>query len=67
MFIDEIDVWGIVWRTITIPNNPQKLSQYKKRVAKVNLIILDSMKEYKIPHIVGKSTKRIFGELKTLY
>jgi hypothetical protein len=43
MLMEEIDLWGIVQGKVTVPTNPQQLSQYEKKVAKVKRILLDSM------------------------
>jgi hypothetical protein len=44
------------------------LVEYKKKMDKINKVILDYMKDDLIPHITGKTMgKKIFDSLVTLY
>ena len=51
----------------TIPINPQQLFEHNKKVAKENRIILDSMKDHLIPHILGKMAQDMYEAFISLY
>jgi hypothetical protein len=67
MLREEIDLWSIVKEKAIVPIDLQQLAQYEKEVAKVKRIILDSMKDHLIPHIVGKLVKEMHEVSITLY
>eukprot|EP01018_Ginkgo_biloba_P008594 Gb_26468 [translate_table: standard] len=52
---------------VATPTYPQQLNLYEKKVSKAKRILLNSMKDHLIPHIVGKSTKEMNEALMTPY
>jgi hypothetical protein len=65
--MEDIDLQGIVHGKVTIPIDTKHLSQYEKRISKVESIILESMKDHTIPCITRISTNENFDSLKTMY
>ena len=50
----ECELWEIVEHAITLPTDPILLSKFKKKNVRTKRIILDSVKDHIIPHVVGK-------------
>jgi hypothetical protein len=53
----EFDLWTIVEGEAIVPTNPALFTEHNKKVAIVKRIILDSVKDHLIPHIVEKLAK----------
>jgi hypothetical protein len=69
MLEKEHDLWDFIEKLGVEPTDPAALiAEHKKKMAKTKRVILDSMKDYLIPHIGGKTTgKDKFEALVTLY
>ena len=67
MLLEEVELWERVKTKITIPTNLKLLDEHHKKEAKAKRIILDSVKDYLIIHIVEKTAKDMHDELITLY
>jgi hypothetical protein len=53
---------------VTTPSNPTQLDKHNKKATKVKRIILDSVKDHLVPHIVEKKyIKDMYEALITLY
>ena len=55
LLLEEHELWDIVKATVTIRTDPVDLTAYNKRKIKAKRILLDAMKDHRIPHIIGKT------------
>ena len=51
---EEVEVWDIVEKTITLPTDATQLAEFKKKNAKIERLILDGIKYHVITHVRGK-------------
>ena len=54
LLLEESELWEIVEQTVTVPTDPVLLAEFKKKNVRAKRIILDSVKDHIIPHVVGK-------------
>ena len=52
--LKECELWEIVEQTVTVPTDTTLLAEFKKKNVKAKRIILDSVKDHIIPHVVEK-------------
>ena len=52
LLLEECELWEIVEQVVSVPTDPILLAEFKKNV-RVKRIILDSVKDHIIPHVVG--------------
>ena len=50
----QCELWEIVEQTVPVPTDTTFLAEFKKKNVKAKRIILDSVKDHIIPHVVGK-------------
>jgi hypothetical protein len=63
-----VNLWYLVEKEVKPPTNPKNLAEYKKNAVKAKQVLLDSIKDYRIPHITIKSiAKEMSDSLGTLY
>jgi hypothetical protein len=68
MLLEEVELWEHVEKEIIAPTNLKQLAKHNKKEAKEKRIILDSMKDHLITHIVEKKTgKEMYDALIALY
>ena len=56
LLLEEYELWEIVETMVVVPTDPVSLAEFKKKNIKVKRIILDSVKEYIIPHVAGRDS-----------
>ena len=54
LLLEECELWEIVEQTVPVPTDTTLLAKFKKKNVKAKRIILDSVKDHIIPHVVGK-------------
>ena len=54
LLLEECELWELVEHTVTLPTDPIHLSEFKKKNVRAKRILLDSVKDHIIPHVVGK-------------
>jgi len=54
LLLEELDLWDIVDKVVTIPIDATLLDKYNKNNVKAKRIILDAIKYHLIPYITGK-------------
>lgn len=54
LLLEESELWEIVEQTVSVPTDPVLLAEFKKKNVRAKRIILDSVKDHIIPHVVGK-------------
>ena len=52
--LDEVDVWDIVEKIVTIPIDQTQLPAFKRKNAKAKRLILDGIKDHVILYVRGK-------------
>jgi hypothetical protein len=67
MLIMELDFWEIVEAKAIFLTNATLLTWYNKKVARVKIIIQDSLKDHLIPHIVGRTSYEMYATLAYFY
>jgi hypothetical protein len=66
--LKEYDLWELVDKLVVPPTHPQDLEVHQKKEIKVEQVILDSMKDYLIPHFYEKKTAyEMFDSLRGLF
>ena len=66
--LEEVEVWGIVEKTIVLPVDADELAAYKKSSIKAKRLILDGVKGHVIPHVRGKDNAfEVWVALTNLY
>lgn len=66
--MEENELHDHVEKVISKPGGEEEKSKYKKNEAKARIILVDSIKDHLIRHIVGlKATKAIYDALGKLY
>lgn len=62
------DLWYLVEKVVVPPTDPKDVAEHNKKAVVAKRILLDSVKNHLIPHIVGKNTaKEMYDALGTLY
>ena len=54
LLLEECELWQIVEQTVTVLTDTTLLAEFKKKNVKAKRIILDSVKDHIIPHVVGE-------------
>ena len=54
LLLEECEIWELVEHIVTFPTDPILLSKFKKKNVREKRIILKSVKDHIIPHVVGK-------------
>ena len=54
LLLEEYELWEIVETIAVVPTDPISLVEFKKKNIKAKRIILDSVKDHIIPHVVGR-------------
>jgi hypothetical protein len=54
LLLEDMDLWEIVEGAIVAPIDATLLATHKKSVALMKRILINSVKEHLIPHIMGK-------------
>ena len=54
LLLEECELWELVEQAVTLPIDPILLVEFKKKNVRAKRIILDSVKDHIIPHVVGK-------------
>jgi hypothetical protein len=54
LLVEECELWELVGRAVTLLTDPIFLVEFKKKNVRAKRIILDSVKDHIIPHVVGK-------------
>ena len=54
LLLEEYELWEIVEQTVLVPTDTTLRVEFKKKNVKAKRIILDSIKDHIIPHVVGK-------------
>ena len=54
LLLEECELWEIIEQAVTLPTDPILLSKFKKKNVRAKRIILDSVKDHIISHVVGK-------------
>ena len=54
LLLEECELWEFVGQAVTLPTDPILLAKFKKKNVKAKRIILDSVKDHIILHVVGK-------------
>ena len=54
LLLEECELWELVEHAVTLPTDPILLSEFKKKNVRAKRIILDSVKDHIISHVVGK-------------
>ena len=68
LLLEEYDLWEIVETVVVVPTNPTLLAEFKKKNIKAKRIILDSVKDHIIPHVLGRDFAYLMWEpLNNLY
>ena len=68
LVLEENGIKDYVTSVIVVPTDTTQLATYKKDDAKVRLIILDSIKDYIVPHILEFDTwKKMWDVILNLY
>ena len=66
--LEECELWEIVEQAVTLPTDPILLSEFKKKNVRAKRIILDSVKDHIIPHVVRKDyAYQMWESLSNLY
>jgi len=66
--LEENELQDQVEKVISRPEGEEEKSKYKKNEAKARIILVYSIKDHLIPHVVGlKTTKAIYDALGKLY
>lgn len=58
MSLLERDLWDLVETKVVKPTNPMQLEKYKRKMSKSKQVILNSMKDHFILHVVEKTATR---------
>ena len=67
LLLEECELWELVGQAVTSPTDPIFLAKFKKNVI-AKRIILDSVKDHIIPHVVGKDFEfQMWESLGNLY
>ena len=68
LLLKEYELWEIVETVAVVPTDPISLAEFKKKNIKAKRIILDSVKDHIIPHVVGRDfTYQMWESLSNLY
>ena len=54
LLLEECELWELVGQAVTSPTDPILLAKFKKKNVRAKRIILDSVKDHIIPHVVRK-------------
>ena len=54
LLLEEYELWEIVEIAVLVPTDPVSYAAFKKRNVKAKRVILDSVKEHIILHVVGR-------------
>ena len=54
LLLEECELWELVEQIVTLPTDPILLSEFKNKNVRAKRIILDSVNDHIIPHVVGK-------------
>ena len=54
ILLEECELWELVEQAVSVPTDPILLAEFKKKNVKAKRIILDSVKDHIVPHVVGK-------------
>jgi hypothetical protein len=65
--LKEYDLWELVDKVVVPPTNPVDLAVHHKKKIKVERVLLDSVKDHLIPHLMEKKmVKEMFDALVSL-
>lgn len=66
--LEEYELWEIVETAVVVPTDLVSLVEFKKKNIKAKRIILDSVKDHIIPHVVGRDFAfQMWESLNNLY
>ena len=54
LLLEECELWELVEPAVTLPTDLILLAEFKKKNVRAKRIILDSVKDHIIPHVIGK-------------
>jgi hypothetical protein len=58
MLLEEHELWHLMEKKVLIPTDVALMAEYNKKVCKVKHVILNSMNDHLIPHIIRQKTKK---------
>ena len=68
LILEENELQDHVEKVILEPKGVEEQAKYKKNEAKAKIILVDSMKDHLIPHVIGlKTAKVVYDALVKLY
>ena len=68
LLLEECELWEIVEHAVTLTTDLNLISKFKKNNVGAKRIILDSVKDHIIPHVVGKDyAYQMWDSLSNLY
>ena len=68
LLLEECELWELVEHAVTLPTDPILLAKFKKKNVRAKRIILDSVKDHIIPHVIGKDYAfQMWESLSNLY
>jgi hypothetical protein len=66
--LEMADLWYLVEKVVVPPTDPKDKAEHNKKAVAAKRILLDSVKDHLIPHIIKKKTaKDMYDALGTLY
>jgi hypothetical protein len=66
--LKEYDLWELVDKAVTPPTDSKSLHAHNKKDIKVEMVLLDSVKDHLIPHLNEKNMKKkMFDALVSLF
>ena len=68
LLLEECELWELVEQAVSVLTDPILLVEFKKKNVRAKRIILDSVKDHIIPHVVGKDyAYQMWESLSNLY
>ena len=55
LLLEECELWELVGQAVTLPTDPILLVEFKKKNVRAKRIILDSVKDHIISHVVRRT------------